>query len=54
VSEEALTLIEAVRREMMELPVQCSWCERDKVCKNADHLFAHVLMRHPEHAPEIR
>ena len=23
----------------------CAWC--DKVCSTADHLVAHVIMRHP-------
>jgi hypothetical protein len=43
-SDKALKALQDARREALQKQQVCAWC--DKVCSNADHLVAHILLRH--------
>jgi len=46
-SQAAYEALEKVRQELLERQQVCAYC--DKVCKNADHLFIHIVLRHKSH-----
>jgi hypothetical protein len=45
-SEKALTELEAIRQELLEKQTKCAWCEM--ICKNADHLYMHIMLKHQD------
>lgn len=48
-SQEAYEAVERAHREVILAERVCSWC--DKRCESADHLYIHILMRHPKLNP---
>ncbi len=43
-SQLAYEAVEKARSEALNNQTKCSWC--DKICKNSNHLVAHILLRH--------
>jgi len=45
-SEAALRSLELAREKALERQQTCAFCGKD--CQNADHLFMHIVLRHPK------
>jgi hypothetical protein len=45
-SQKLYEALEKAREEALERQQRCAYC--DQICKNADHLVAHIRLRHPE------
>jgi hypothetical protein len=43
-SESAAKALEEVRRLVLDRQQVCAWCE--KVCRDANHLYFHIVLRH--------